>query len=200
MEAYDALTGDFQGLFSLGLVGLAAARPALGVDAAGNRIGFYGSAVTGEVYLLWLDGLYDVFLDPSRLAVLRGPANGIPITAAQAGGPGGNLSGIALAPGGRTLAVTGFGDLFAFPAPLPGKLFLLNLPPNVVTGSGFGTNFVPGSTEFASVSGRTTGQIVLAPGGPGPDVYVNVGGTLDANFLGSSPASLGTLDTFGLIE
>jgi hypothetical protein len=200
VEAYDGDDGTQQGRFDLGLVGLAAVRPALGQDAAGHRVGFYPSAVTGEIYLLRLDGLYTQVLDPSALAVLRGPANGIPITAAQAGGPGGNVTSVALAPDGRTLAATGFGDLFQSP-PVPGQLFLLALPADLVTGAGFGADFVPGSTRFAAASGRTLGSIVLVPNpGNRPDVFVNVSGTLDANFLGQGGASLGSLQTFGLIR
>ena len=124
--------------------GLAAARPALGQDGAGHQVGFFPSAVTGEIYLLRLDGLYDDPIDPARLAVLRGPHNGIRIETADAGGPGGNVTGTVLLDGGRFLAVAGFGDLFAHPSPRPGRLYLLALPDDVVTGSGFGANFVPG--------------------------------------------------------
>jgi len=200
VEAYDATTDALDGAFALGLVGLSAIRPAIGTDAAGHRVGFYPSSVTGEIYLLRLDGLFRIPVDPAALAVLRGPLNGIPIAAAQAGGPGGNITGVGLSPDGRTLAVSGFGDLFAVPQ-APGKLFLLNLPADVVTGAGFGTNFVPGSTEFGAAPGRTLGNLVLVPGdGSAPDVYVNVSGTLDENFLGSGGASLGSLQTFGLIR
>ncbi len=200
IEAYDAQTGARAGIFHMGLSGLAALRPTLGQDAAGHRVGFFPSSVTGEVYLLRLDGLYQPAIDTSTLAVLRGPLDGIPITAAQAGGPGGNITGVGLAPDGRTLAVSGFGDLFATPQ-VPGQLFLLALPADLVTGSGFGTTFVPGSTRFASAPGRTLGGVVLVPNpGTRPDVYVNVSGTLDANFLGNGSASLGSLRTFGLIK
>ncbi len=200
VEAYDGESGALRGSFQLGLSGLAAIRPALGRDGAGHHVGFFPSSVTGEVYLLWLDGLHTEDVDASRLAVLRGPSNGIPITAAQAGGPGGNITGIGLAPDGRTLAVTGFGDLFAVPQ-VPGQLFLLGLPEDLVTGAGFGTDFTPGSTQFAATSGRTLGNVVLVPNaGDRPDVYVNVSGTLDANFLGAGGASLGSLRTFGLIK
>jgi hypothetical protein len=141
-------------------------------------------------------------IDPAQIQILRAPGNGIPITAAQAGGPGGNVTGVGLSPDGRTLAVSGFGDLFAFPAPVPGQLMLLNLPPDVVSGSGFGVSFVPGSAQYGSVAGRTLGSLVLRNGGGWrPDVFVVVGGSLDlATFLGSGPASLGTLQTFGLIH
>lgn len=200
VEAYDAYTQTFAGTFILGLAGLSGIPPALGSDATGQRVGFFPSAVTGEVYLVLLEGLYRPILDDTRLAVLRGPGDGIPITAAAAGGPGGNITGIALSPDGRTLVVAGFGDLFAFPAPLPGRLFLLSLPSDLVTGSGFGASFVPGSSEFASTPGRTLGQVVLRPGTAGADVFVNVGGALDTNFLGAGPASLGALDTGGLIR
>ena len=201
VEAYDAATGAFQGSFDLGLVGLAATRPALGFDGAGNFVGFFPSSVTGEIYLLRLDGLLVNPINPGTLAVLRGPLNGIPITTAQAGGPGGNVTSVALSPDGRTLAVTGFGDLFAFPAAIPGQLFLLGLPENLVTGSTFGSDFVPGSSQFASTPGRTLGSVVLVPNdGSRPDVFVNVSGTLDQNFLGNGPASLGSLQTHGLIR
>lgn len=200
VEAYDATTGALHGVFQLGLTGLAAIRPALGVDSAGHRVAFYPSSVTGEVYLLRLDGLYQEPIDASRLAVLRGPLNGIPITTAQAGGPGGNITGVGLSPDGRTLAVSGFGDLFAVPQ-VPGQLFLLALPSDLVTGAGFGAGFTPGSTQFAAAAGRTLGNLVLVPNaGDRPDVYVNLSGTLDASFLGSGSASLGSLRTFGLIK
>lgn len=201
VEAYRVSDGQFLGQFILGLAGLSAIRPALGTDATGQRVGFYPSSVNGEVYLLLLEGLYLPTVDATRLGVLRGPANGIPITAASAGGPGGNITGVALSPDGRTLVVTGFGDLFAFPAPEPGRLFLLSLPSDLVVGSGFGASFTPGSTEFASVAGRTLGEIIVRPsGGVGPDVFVNVGGALDGNFAGAGPASLGTLNSGGVIR
>jgi len=200
VEAYSADTDAFEGAFALGKVGLAAIRPAIGTDGAGHRVGFYPSSVTGEIYLLRLDGLYESVLNPAKLAVLRGPLNGIPITTAQAGGPGGNITGIGLSPDGRTLAVSGFGDLFAFPQ-APGRLFLLGLPSDLLTGSGFGADFVPGATEFGAVPGHTLGNLVLVPGdGSGPDVYVNVSGSLDENFLGNGNAALGSLRTFGLIK
>lgn len=202
IEIYDAVTGAFEGSFDLGLTGLAGVRPALGRDAAGHQIGFFPSSVTGEVYLLQLDGLYDPVIDASRLAVLRGAGNGIPITAASSGGAGGNLTGVGLSPDGKTLVVSGFGDLFAFPTPVPGQLFLLTLPDDVVTGAGFGASFTPGSTLFGSTPGRTLSEFVLVPrAGGGPEVYVNIGGSLDGmSFLGDGPASVGTLDTGGLIR
>lgn len=197
VEAYRATDGAYLGQFVIGLAGLSAIRPAVGRDAAGNRVGFFPSSVTGEVYLLQLTGLYRPAIDTSELAVLRGPLNGIPITAAPVGTPGGNVTGVALSPDGRTLAVTGFGDLFAFPAPAPGRVFLLALPANLVTGAGFGVNFTPGSTEYGTVPGRTMGKIVAVPSSAGAELYMNVGGPLDANFLGAGPASLGTLETGG---
>ncbi len=200
VEAYRALDGAYMGQFQLGLAGLSGIRPALGTDAAGNRVGFFPSSVTGEIYLLQLTGLYRYLMDTSELAVLRGPANGIPITAAPIGTPGGNLTGAALSPNGRTLAVTGFGDLFAFPSAAPGRVFLLALPANLVTGSGFGANFTPGSTEYGTVPGRTMGKIVAVPSSAGPELYMNVGGPLDANFLGAGPASLGSLETSGTFK
>ena len=202
VEALDADTGAFLGRFRLGKAGLSGTRPALGQDGVDHHVGFFPSAVTGEVYLLLLDGLYAPLVDPSRLAVLRGPNNGIPITAGQAGSPGGNINGVGLAPDGRTLVVSGFGNLFAFPAPLPGRLYLLGLPPDVVSGAGFGASFTPGATEYASVPGRTLGALALVPNpGDRPDVYVLVGGPLDPlTFLGTGPASLGSLRTFGLIR
>lgn len=200
VEAYSADTDAFEGSFGLGKVGLAAIRPAVGSDSAGHRVGFYPSSVTGEIYLLRLDGLYESVLNPAHLAVLRGPFNGIPVTAAQAGGPGGNITGVGLSPDGRTLAVSGFGDLFAFPQ-TPGRLFLLGLPADLLTGSGFGADFVPGASEFGAVPGHTLGNLVLVPGdGSVPDVYVNVSGSLDENYLGNGNAALGSLRTFGLIK
>lgn len=200
VEAYSADTDVFEGAFDLGMVGLAAIRPAVGTDGAGHRVGFYPSSVTGEIYLLRLDGLYESVLNPAHLAVLRGPFNGIPITTSQAGGPGGNITGVGLSPDGRTLAVSGFGDLFAFPQ-TPGRLFLLGLPTDLLTGSGFGADFVPGATEFGTAPGHTLGNLVLLPGdGSLPDVYVNVSGTLDQNYIGNGNAALGSLRTFGLIK
>jgi hypothetical protein len=202
VEVYDADSVQYRGRIRLGLAGLAGTRPALGKDAAGHHVGFYPSSTTGEIYLLRLDGVRPWEIDPSKIQVLRAPGNGIPITAAQAGGPGGNVTGVGLSPDGRTLAVAGFGNLFAFPDPVPGQLALLNLPPDVVTGSGFGVSFVPGSARYGSVSGRTLGSLVLRAGvGGRPDVFVLVGGAMDlATFLGSGPASLGTLQTFGLVH
>lgn len=189
------------GTFELGRVGLAAARPALGRDRAGHRIGFFPSAVTGEIHLLRLDGIYDWEVDPSRVAVLRGETNGIPIAREDAGGPGGNITSLGLVADGRGLVVAGFGDLFAWPTARPGRLYVLSLPPNVVTGSGFGTNFVPGVTLLETLSGRTLGAMAVGSGAAGrPDVYVNVGGPIDlATYLGAGPGSLGALWLNGLI-
>jgi len=195
VEAYDGLGGTYLGRFELGLTGLAAARPALGEDRAGHRVGFFSSAVTGELYLLRLDGLFDNPINPDRVAVLRGPHNGIPIRTQDAGGPGGNITGALLLDGGRTLAVTGFGDLFASPSAEPGRLYLLALPHDVVTGSGFGGNFIPGATLHATTPGRALGAVVAADGvGGKPDLYVNVSGGIDTTtYWGVSPASVGAL-------
>lgn len=202
VEAYDALASRYLGRFALGRAGLGGTPPAIGSDASGNRLGFFPSAVTGEVYLLRLDGLYVENVDASALAVLRGPGNGIPVTPALAGGPGGNLAGIALAPDGRTLLVTCFGDLFAFPAPLPGQLRALALPEDVLLTPAFTATLVPGTALYASVSGRTLGRVLLRPNDIGlPDAFVLVSGTIDlGTYTGTSPASVGTLTTFGLIR
>ncbi len=201
VEAFDAGSGSFLGRFRLGLAGLSGIRPAVGQDGAGHHVGYFPSSVTGEVYLLRLDGLYTDIIDNDLLAVLRGPDSGIPITAAQTGQPGGSITGVALSPDGRSLVVAGFGDLFAYPTPLPGRVFLLSLPRDVVSDPTFTADFTPGSTEFATTPGRTVGEVVAIPsGGTGPDVFVNVGGTLDASFLGNGPASLGALDTGGQIR
>jgi hypothetical protein len=201
VETFDASSGAFLGRFRLGLAGLSGIRPALGVDGTGHRVGYFPSSVTGEVYLLRLDGLYASTIDTTALAVLRGPGSGIPITAAQTGQPGGNITGVALSPDGRSLVVAGFGDLFAFPTPQPGRIFLLSLPQDVVSDPTFTAAFTPGSTEFATTPGRTVGEVVALPsGGAGPDIFVNVGGTLDASFLGNGAASLGALDTGGQIR
>ncbi len=195
-------TGTYLGRFRLGLAGLSATRPAVGRDAAGHRVAFFPSAVTGEVYLLRLDGLDASPVDDSRLAVLRGPANGIPIRTDSAGGPGAHLASVGLAPDGRTLVVAGFGDLFASPEPIPGRLYLLGLPEDLITGSGFGVDFVPGATLYGTAPGRTLGALALLPNsGARPDVYVAVSSPLDKwTFLATGPASLGTLQTFGLIR
>lgn len=201
VEAYDAATLAFEGSFHMGLTGLGG-KPAIGQDAVGNRIGYFPSSVTGQVYALRLDGLFTTPILPDLLAVLRGPSNGIPLTQAESGGPGGNITGVGLSPDGRTLVVAGFGDLFAFPDALPGQLFLLNLPDDMVSGSIDEPSFVPGQTRFATTPGRTLGGLVVMDSNMGsrPAVYVNVGGPLDPNtFLGTAPASLGTLETSELI-
>lgn len=202
VAAFDTESGSLLGRFLLGKAGLSGTRPALGEDAAGHHVAFFPSAVTGEVYLLLLDGLYARSIDARRLAVLRGPENGIPIVPEAAGGPGGNVTGVGLSPDGRTLVVAGFGDLFAFPEPKPGHLYLLGLPEDVVTGAEFGADFVPGWSLYGTVSGRALGALTLVPNsGSRPDVYVAVSSPLDpATFLSTGPASLGTLQTFGMIE
>jgi hypothetical protein len=202
VHAYDGTDATFLGSFRLGRGGLSGVRPAVGRDGAGHRVGYFPSSTTGEVYLLRLDGLHTPEVDASLLAVLRGPNNGIPIATADAGSPGGNVAGIGLSPDGRTLVVAGFGNLFAFPQPTPGRLFLLNLPVDVVASPAFAATFVPGATEYAVTPGRALGALVLVPNPGGrPDVYVNVSGPIDpSSFLGTGPASLGTLQTFGLVR
>jgi hypothetical protein len=195
LQVFDALTAAYLGRFDLGLAGLAATRPALGLDGVGHRVGFFPSAVTGEVYLARLDGVFADPVDEGRIAVLRGPANGIPIAADDAGGPGGNVTAVGLIDGGRWLVVAGFGDLFAYPAPTPGRLYLLRLPPDLVTGSGFGTNFVPGWTRLDTLPGRAPGAMVTLPPGQGrPHVLLSVSGALDLDtYAGATPASVGAL-------
>jgi hypothetical protein len=202
VDVFDGKTTGYLGTFPVGHAGLSATRPAVGRDEAGHLVGFFPSSVTGEVYLLRLDGLTSDPVDAPRVAVLRGVGNGIPIDPAAAGGPGGNVTGVGLSPNGRTLVVAGFGNLFAFPAPAPGRLLALSLPDDLVTGSQFGTAYLPGTTSLVTVPGRTLGALVLAERpGAGPDVFVAVGGTVDlSTFLGSGPASIGTLSTFGLIR
>lgn len=196
VEVHDATTAAFLGSFQLGLVGLVS-RPAIGRDRAGHRVAYFPSGVTGEVYSLWIDGLFGLAPDPTRLAVLRGPLNGIPV-AGPSGSPGGNLAGIGLAPDGDVLVVSGFGDFFAN---RPGRLVLASLPFDVVADRTVGAGFTPGLTEFATVAGRTLGSVVLDPNpGTRPDVYVNVSGTLDDFGLGASGASVGSLATHGLID
>ena len=198
VEAYDGTTSAFLGSFTMGRVGLVGG-PALGSDASGNQLGYFPSGVTGQVYVLELTGLYNAVINPLALSIVRGPGNGIPI-AGPSGSPGGNITGIALSPDGRTLVVAGFGDLFSAPRK-PGKVFLATLPDDVVTGAGFGVSFTVGATEFASAVGRTVGRIVLDPNTAGrPDVYVNVGGSLDDNGIGDGPASVGTIDSQGIIR
>ena len=202
VEVFDAASSTYEGRFRLGLAGLAGTRPAIGHDAAGHLLGFFPSSVTGEIYLLRLDGLDQALIDVDLLAVLRGPGRGLPVALADAGGPGGNVTGCGLSPDGRSLVVSTFGDLYAFPGPKPGLLRVLALPPDVVTGSGFGPTFVPGTAVYGSASGRTLGGLVLRPDPSGrPDVFVLVGGSIDpATFLGDGPASIGTLTTYGLIR
>jgi hypothetical protein len=201
VEAYDAATQTLLGTFDLGLAGLSSSRPAVGRDGARHAVAFLASSVLGEVYLLRLDGLDGEWVDPSRVAVLRGPGNGIPIDAVAAGGPGGNVSGLALSSDGRTLLASGFGDLFAFPAPKPGRLLALSLPFDVVSQPLFAREFLPGTASLATAPGRTLGPIVLAPGSGGAEVWVTVSGAVDpATFLGTGPASLGSLDTHGAIR
>lgn len=196
VQVHDGASGAFLGSFELGLTGLVS-RPAIGRDGAGHHVGYFPSGVTGEVYALWLDGLFGVTPDLTRLAVLRGPMNGIPV-AGPSGSPGGNLAGIGLAPDGDVLVVSGFGDFFTN---RPGRLVLASLPYDVVADSRVGTDFTPGLSEFATVAGRTLGAVVLDPNpGTRPDVYVNVSGTLDELGLGASGASVGTLATHGLID
>ena len=201
VEVYDRRGETLLGTFGLGLAGLSSSRPALGYDAAGHAVGFFPSSVTGEVYVLRLDGLDAQPVDAHRVAVLRGPQNGIPIDPSSAGLPGGNVHGIALTPSGRTLVVSGFGDLFAFPTPRPGRLLALSLPLDLVGGGSFGVGFVPGTTNLVTIPGRTLGALALGPSADGPDVYVAVGGAIDpVTFAGAGPASLGTLSTFGAIR
>lgn len=201
VEAYDAETLDYLGRFDLGLSGLSAARPAVGRDAAGHRIAYFASSVLGEVYALRLDGLYGPFVDASKVAVLRGPHNGLPIDPTASGGPGGNVAGLALSTAGDVLLASGFGDLFAFPAPTPGRLFALSLPADMVGGPLQPPVPVSGTTQLVTAPGRTLGPLVVSPGAAGPEVWVAVGGAIDlGTFLGAGPASLGSLDTHGAIR
>ncbi len=202
VEVYDASSSIYEGRFLLGLAALAGTRPAIGRDAAGHLVGFFPSSVTGEIYLLRLDGIDRAVIDMDLLAVLRGPGSGLPVALVDAGGPGGNVTGCGLSPDGRSLVVSTFGDLFAYPNPKPGLLHVLALPPDVVTGSGFGPTFVPGTAIYGSTTGRTLGGLVLRPDASGrPDVFVLVGGSIDlATFLGDGPAAIGTLTTYGLIR
>jgi hypothetical protein len=202
IEVLDPATLDPLGRFELGLVGLAGNRPAVGRDAAGHRVAFFASSVLGEVYLLRLDGVVTPTVDPSRVAVVRGAGNPIPIDPDEAGGPGGNVAGLGLASDGRTLVVSGFGDLFAFPVAKPGRLLALSLPADLVDGEAISGAFVPGTTAVATTPGRTLGGLVVgAFHEDGPEVFVAVSGTLSpTTFLGTGPASLGTLRTFGRIR
>jgi hypothetical protein len=204
VEAYDATTLAFLGRFELGLAGLAGVPPAVGRDRAGHRIAYLASSVHGEAYALRLDGLYGQNVVAANVAVLRGPNNGIPVDPAAAGGPGGNVAGVALSTAGDVLVLSGFGDLFAFPSPKPGRLLALSLPFDVVNAGSFSTPFLPGAATVVTTSGRTLGPVAIVPAGgfgPGPEVFVAVGGSLDpGTFLGSGPASVGSLDTFDRIR
>jgi hypothetical protein len=201
VEVFDAASQTRLGRFDLGLVGLSSSRPALGRDAAGHAVAFFASSVLGEVYLLRLDGLDVDPVDEARVEVLRGERNGIPIEPGSAGGPGGNVSGLALSGDGRTLLASGFGDLFASGGPAPGRLFAMSLPADLLATSGFHRALLPGTANLASAPGRTLGPVVIVPAsGGGPEVWVTVGGALDASFLGAGPATLGSLDTFGAIR
>ena len=134
--------------------------------------------------------------------MLRGPKNGIAIDPAAAGGPGGNVAGLALSSAGDVLLASGFGDFFAFPSPKPGRLYALSLPADVVGTPQFPQAFVPGTTRLVTSPGRSLGPVVIAPAvWNGPEVYAAVGGALDGTtFLGAGPASLGSLDTGGRIR
>ena len=202
VEVFDPVSLDVLGRFDLGLVGLAGSRPAVGRDGAGHRVAFFASSVLGEVYLLRLDGVVTPTVDPTKVAVLRGATNPIPIDTDEAGGPGGNVAGLGLASDGQTLVVSGFGDLFAFPVAKPGRLLALSLPADLVDGEAISGAYVPGTTAVATTPGRTLGSLVVgAFNADGPEVFVAVSGTLSpTTFLGSGPASLGTLKTFGRIR
>lgn len=196
VEVYDGDSAAFLGRFEMGLAALVS-RPAFGRDAAGHQLGFFPSGITGQIYVLRLDGLFGPVIVPSQLAVLRGPHNGIAIDG-PIGSPGGNIASVGLSPDGRILAVSGFGDLFAG---RPGRLLLLALPADLVGNPAFGASFQPGVTEFASVLGRTMGPLVVhAHGTHAPEIYVAVGGAIGDNGLGAGPASIGTLQTFGLVR
>jgi hypothetical protein len=202
VEAYDAASQQYLGTFDLGLAALASSRPAIGRDGVGQAVGFFASSVLGEVFLLRLDGLDQELVDPTRVGVLRGPNNGIPIQPESAGKPGGNVAGLALSSDGRTLLASGFGDFFAVGGPAPGRLFALSLPVDIVESRQFPRVFVPGTSTYASAPGRTLGPVVLVPGtGGGAEVWVTVGGAVDpSSFLGLGPASLGSLHTFGAVK
>jgi hypothetical protein len=202
VEVFDAVTLALLGRFDLGLVGLSGIRPAIGHDAVGHLIGALASSVLGEVYLLWLDGVATEVVDPSRVAVVRGVGNPIPIDPSSAGGPGGNVTGLDLSPDGRTLLASGFGDYFAFPSPTPGRLYAIRLPTDVPGNPAFPREFVAGTTQVFSTSGRTLGPVLVAPNAlGGSQVYLAVSGTLSTTtFLGTGPASVGSLETYGVIR
>ena len=88
--------------------------------------------------------------------------------------------------------------------PKPGRLLALSLPFDVVGSGSFSTPFLPGAAAIVTTAGRTLGPVAILPAGgfgPGPEVFVAVGGPLDpATFLGTGPASIGTLDTFDRIR
>ena len=202
VEVFDGASRARVGVFDLGLAGLSAARPAIGVDAAGHHMAALASSVKGEVYLLWTDGLFSDAVDSSRVAVLRGPKNGVPIDPRAAGGPGGNVAGLAISPDGKTLVASGFGDLFAFPSPKPGRLYVISLPDDIVGSPFFQATFVAGTTQLVTAPGATLGPIVILPSTYGnPEVFTAVSGTLDpTTFVGTGPAHVGTLTTFGVIR
>jgi hypothetical protein len=202
VEVFDVASRTRVGVFDLGLAGLASSRPAIGTDAAGHHIAALASSVRGEVYLLRIDGLFTETIDPTQVAVLRGPKNGIAIDPAAAGSPGGNVAGLALSPDGRTLVASGFGDLFAFPTPKPGRLYVLSLPDDVVGTLFAQPAFVPGTVELVTQPGATLGPVVIRPSGYGkPEVFTAVSGTLDpTTFVGTGPAHVGTLTTYGVIR
>ena len=193
---YDSGTASFLGQFNLGLTGLVS-RPALGTDGFGHHVGIFPSGTTGQAYLLHLDGLVSPTIDLAQLAILRGPTNGIPFDPG-AGTPAGNISGVALAPNGRTLVASTFGDFFTGQ---PGRLLLLSLPFDLVSDSGFVASFTPGVTSFDAPDQRSLGQVALWPNNTeAPTCYVNVGGRLGTTGLGEGPASVGALDTGELIR
>ncbi len=202
IEVFDVASRQRLGVFDLGLAGLSGSRPALGRDAVGHHLVAVGSSVRGEVYLVRTDGLYYDDVVAGEVEVLRGPKNGIPIDATEAGGPGGNVAGLAISSDGRTLVASGFGDLFALPTPKPGRLYALALPSDVVGYPGFGASFVSGTTRLVTAAGATLGPVVISPGAFGdPEVFTSVSGTIDpSTFLGTGPAYLGTLVTYGAIR
>lgn len=202
LEAFDARSLAPLGRFDLGPVALAGARPAVGTDGAGHRVAFVASSVLGTVYLVRLDGLYEPTVAPERVAVLRGLHNPIPIDPGSAGLPNGNVAGLALASDGRTLVASGFGDYFAFPAPQPGKVYAYSLPPDLVADPAFAQTFVPGTATAVTTSGRTLGPLVVGKlHADGPEVFVAVAGPISTTtWLGTGPASVGTLSTWGRIR
>ncbi|MCC7138425.1 MAG: hypothetical protein IT460_08385 [Planctomycetes bacterium] len=202
VETFDARSLAPLGRFDLGWCALAGARPALGTDAAGHRVAFFASSVLGTVYLLWLDGLFDAVVAADRVAVVRGEANPIPIDPSSSGQPNGNVAGLALSSDGRTLVASGFGDYFAPAGPQPGKVYAYALPSDLVADPAFALTFVPGTATALTTAGRTLGPLVVGASHPdGPEVFVLVAGPLSTStYLGTGPASLGTLSTFGRIR